>query len=50
MNAIIVRLMKIDAIFEEHKNDETFYKTDLADSLRTEWVSLYNRLASQGAN
>lgn len=48
MNAeyIVARLVEIDQIFEENKNNENFYKTDYANDLRSYWLYFYNKLAS----
>lgn len=44
---IIIRLIEIDVIFDDNKNDEFFYKSDKADELRDEWAYLFNLLAIQ---
>jgi len=44
---IIQRLIEIDVIFNENKDNDIFMKYGDADKLRDEWVYLYNSLATQ---
>ena len=43
---IVTELVTIDMIFTEHADDEYFHKTDMANNLRSQWLELYNKLAS----